>query len=394
MLKNKNLLLISYYFPPDSNGGTGRPYALYKYLNKFGLKTTVITLDSKTNIECDSEVYRAKYWKKYGIIALAIRMISFLIKKIGLVQYNDLYWQYDVLKKYKEINKIFDYVYVTYPSIDSLNIGLFLAKKYNIKLISEFRDGLVYEPLEEYNLLQKIFLRKFEKNLINNSSLVITVGKAISNYFEEIYNHDNIKTIYNGYDDEDFELVDSSINITPKRTKIIHIGSISFSKNRSIESLFIVLGNLFKANIINNSNFELLFVGNLSKEELSLLDKYNIKDIVKTNEPLPKRKALKISENYNYLLLYGVPNQKTYISSKLFEYIKIGKPIVGICKGNEAEIIINSISVGNCYGFDEIEIAIVDVLNNNIKYSTNLKQIDEFSRIRQMKVIYDEICEI
>jgi hypothetical protein len=124
------------------------------------------------------------------------------------------------------------------------------------------------------------------------------------------------------------------------------------------------------------------------------LDKYNLKSIVKTNKPLSKKEALKLSQDYNYLLLYGVPNQKTYISSKLFEYIKIGKPIIGICKGNEAEAIINFNLFGKCYDFDDIEAAIIDVLNNNITYLKNEELITKFNRAKQMKVIYKEILRM
>ena len=72
---------------------------------------------------------------------------------------NDLFWQVTAYKKFKTINKKFDYIYSTYPTVDSLTVGIIISKIHKIKLISEFRDGLLFEPLEKLNLLQKSCLK-------------------------------------------------------------------------------------------------------------------------------------------------------------------------------------------------------------------------------------------
>ncbi|MCX6825673.1 MAG: hypothetical protein NTV06_00185, partial [candidate division Zixibacteria bacterium] len=40
----KNILLVSYYFPPLGMGGVGRPYSLFKYLPDYGYDVTVLTV--------------------------------------------------------------------------------------------------------------------------------------------------------------------------------------------------------------------------------------------------------------------------------------------------------------------------------------------------------------
>ena len=44
MTPEKDILLLSYYFPPLGMGGVGRPYALYRHLPECGYNVIVLTV--------------------------------------------------------------------------------------------------------------------------------------------------------------------------------------------------------------------------------------------------------------------------------------------------------------------------------------------------------------
>ncbi len=103
-----------------------------------------------------------------------------------------------------------------------------------------------------------------------------------------------------------------------------------------------------------------------------------------------------LSKQADYLLFYGVPNETTIVSSKLPEYIKLNKPIIGICKGNEAELIIQKTGTGEVCDFDEnsIEVLLRKALNNEIYYHPDHMKIAEFNRKCQVKKISEIIKNV
>lgn len=103
-----------------------------------------------------------------------------------------------------------------------------------------------------------------------------------------------------------------------------------------------------------------------------------------------------INEQADYLLFYGVPNETTIISSKLPEYIRLNKPIIGICKGNEAELIIQKTGTGEVCDFDEsaIEPLLMKMLNNEIYYQPDHLAISKFNRKFQAEEIASIIKDV
>jgi hypothetical protein len=96
-----------------------------------------------------------------------------------------------------------------------------------------------------------------------------------------------------------------------------------------------------------------------------------------------------ITRQADYLLFYGVPGKTTIISSKIPEYIRLNKPIIGICKGNEAETIIQKTGTGEVCDFDEssIESLLMKMLNGEIHYQPDHIEISKFDRKFQAKEI-------
>ena len=102
-----------------------------------------------------------------------------------------------------------------------------------------------------------------------------------------------------------------------------------------------------------------------------------------------------IIDNFTHVLLYGAPGNKTSTTAKLFDYFLVQKPIIGICKGNEAEKIVLSSGLGIVcdYIVEEIKKCFIDAIENRIPFKPNQNYIATFNRnnqAHQIALLLDE----
>ena len=128
-----------------------------------------------------------------------------------------------------------DAVLCSYPPIEAMEIGLAISRRYSLPLIADFRDGLLFEPLDAIRLKHSCVRQhyeKIEKELLAHASLVLSVSEPISHYFRSVYGHNWVVTLANGYDPDDFmaafcernEYFDSAF------VNIVHTGKLSASR--------------------------------------------------------------------------------------------------------------------------------------------------------------------
>ena len=175
-----------------------------------------------------------------------------------------------------------------------------------------------------------------------------------------------------------------------KKTFIAYFGKFNESKTRDIIPLLKGLVKLKNDNKIDSSNFELSLIGTYNKQENNLIEKNKLNDIIKIYQPVDKISGLKkLAAKYHFLLLYGVKGECSIISSKIFEYIKLNKPIIGICKGNESEEIIQKTQTGEIADFTEGSIVQIfnKFLNDQYHFKPNINEIKKYDRKEQAKKI-------
>lgn len=393
------LLLITDHFPPEKSGGVGRSFSLYKYLPDFDFDVFVLTKNSYGKLNSENKIFRLdsfSNWRKGNLFSLKsfTKVILAPLYRYILI-YSDVWWRFKTLKKAEKLitDNSFDLIYASFPSADNLKIGLKINKKFGIPLISEFRDGLVFETiLTPANFVQKKIIKILERQILTKSTAIITICSPLTDYFIKEWKVKSILTVYNGYDPDDFAGLEEKFltNNSRTKTRIAHFGNLNASRTSSRENLFIALSKLKISEIINNSNFELTFFGKLTDDEFKLIKFFKVDDIIKVYPPMEKKTGFqKILNEYKYLLLYGVDGQSTVVSSKLAEYLKLGKPILGICKGNEAEKIIIRTKTGEVSDFDilSIENLFKRAIKDNITYCPDLSEISKFDRKYQANLI-------
>ncbi|MDP4092255.1 MAG: glycosyltransferase [Bacillota bacterium] len=390
---SKKVLMIAYHYPPESNGGVQRPFAFAKYLKRFGYKVEVLTtdtfgcLDSEENIirfpSFDGSLHaKKKIDKTFTILIKALRKALFQIGFLNIYHY---IWYKTVLHN---IDKIVseskpDMVFATYSPLCNLKIGTYIRSKYGIPLITDFRDGFLFEGLHRFNFIQKILAKKLEREIVDESDAITTVSPPISQYFSNKYKKDNVYTIYNGFDTDDLKLISQNNKALDSGVfRLVHFGGIASSRKRDAKPLFEALRKMKSEGTLSNSNFEILFFGRILKKELNEIKKYQLTDIVKIKGYMDRIIGLSLMRSAcSALLFYGDPGTKSIVSTKLLEYIFMDKPILGICKRNEAEKIIKETNTGIVTDFraEDIEKAILEMITYN-RFNPDYEKINGFSR--------------
>ena len=343
-MSNLKILILCSYFPPTMNGGSSRPHRFAKSLSVKNDVTVCTTSNNGPYITDSFRVVYLDFWRvrtKY----IVSKILSYVLFNLGLVRFKDYYLERQFFKKNKDK---YDIVIATYPELINLIIGAKIVESSpETKLIIDFRDGMCFEPLVRYvNPIVKNNLVKLEKYLCSRSSHIITVGEALTDYFKEI--NENCSTIYNSHD-KPARLYGSKLS-NSSRIRIVHFGSLGLSKERNLNFLSVALEQLCAIEL----PLEIVFVGNLTNKEKTILGRAN--PSISFRLPVDKSEKQALFSDFDAALFIGVPSQVSYISSKIFDYIEAGLPILGVCKGNEAELIINTEGLGLVSDFEPASI--------------------------------------
>jgi glycosyltransferase involved in cell wall biosynthesis len=229
-----------------------------------------------------------------------------------------------LLKKEK-----FDWLITTGPPHSTHLAGLFLAEKYQVKWLADFRD-----PWSEIYFLKTNFRfeyakqkdLKFESEVLNKANLVITVGPGMADLLKKKMEHpEKLHVLYNGYDKEMFASIEkrSTKNLS---FVISHIGLLGDTQkfDSFIEAL--------KSINLPVNQVQIHLAGSVHPIHLEKL-KTELADFEIRHEAfLPRKKALELMKNSDLLLLCPpmVGETRLIVSTKTMEYLAAGVPILGI----------------------------------------------------------------
>jgi glycosyltransferase involved in cell wall biosynthesis len=397
-----NVLIIAYFSPPDQNGGVKRPLAFKSGLTSYGHKVFTLTHGTE-DLEINGDTIRVADVHSFnGYLASFKKNLSRIYRRISLklgckvTYYRG--WRNSALQNAEAIARYVkpDVIISSYPPIECVEIGLYISKKFNVKLIVDFRDPLVDESAEQ-NIIDHFpqmlsYFEKIDIDVMNYASQILVVAPSMLNYYETKGVGNKVSLLPNGFDTPL-----SFSNIAKKSSRfessekfiITYTGTLSyFDKDRSLAEFFSALmkGIKNKSSLFNK--IEIHLYGNIV-----LRDVGNYSHLVSSGHVVLKgnvtmQEALIAQSKSHALLIVTGINRKCVSTGKIFEYIASGKPIIGLTKNTHAEQIINETGTGITISPRD-ESAIYDALclivsNFQVPYNPNLEVINGFSRSIQM----------
>ena len=395
----KNILLITFYWPPAGGAGVYRWLRFSKYFKKNGCNLTVycpenanwpiIDNELTEQIPKEIKVIRRKIFEPHKYLNKKnSKGIGFSqSKKAGVIQTLIIWIRGNLfipdarmfwikpstkflskyLKNHPEINTIIS----TGPPHSTHLIARNLKRKFGLKWLADFRDPWTqidfYEdllPSKYANTKQK----KLEKMCLIEADEVITVSESCGVGLEKISSR-KIHIITNGYD---FPTFDSSEIKLDKDFTIVHFGSMPFARNPKV--LWDALSELIEEEDKFASKLKINLIGTTDYQVIDSIKKAGLKPYLSLISTIKHSESLKMQRKSQLLLLSvnNTGNIKGIITGKFFEYLGAKRPIIVIGKeGSDLEKIFKTTQAGHFSDFQDKESTKKYILNSFHLYQQN-----------------------
>jgi len=386
MEKRLKILMIAYYFPPDSSSGALRPLFFAKHLEDLGAKVTVLTAkeeyylpeqprdhDLVKHVKKNTDIVRVNVLRpREAVIGLKNKLFSqnfsaqdkkldtksmcafpthpgLSEKKTFYQQMKDTFtdllsspdphvgWVPDAVRFGMDIirRKNIDIIFATGSPWSSLIAGVVLKRKTGTPVILDFRDPWVSNPgfVQRGRIVSKIEIAMEEK-VVSIADAIIANTEELRKDFLKKYSFlkkDRVHTVSNG-----FEGYISSSAPRNKRFTITHAGVLYFS--RSPRELLEAILHLISKGKISHNEIQITFVGEFDIEDSrtsELIENLTLKGAMNLIPRVPYHEAIKYQLKSDVLLIIqpGFPLQ---IPRKLYEYMAMKRQIFAIADINSA----------------------------------------------------------
>ena len=370
----RKVLILAYFFPPDTSGGVPRTVKFVKYLDRLGWKSTVIAPDWPQAagvganagfvdpLPAQSNVLRVGLggdergvWKALHRLPLFWR-VQDAVK--GALQYPDRFarWADEVLPVARSAHARGEHavLYSTSPPETSHFIALRLKNEFGIPWVADFRDPWTDNVLMYGNppAWRKRLDLKLEHRVYEAADRII--ANTESNRSVLIERHgvppQKIVTITNGYDEEDF--VEISSAAPSDRFRITYCGSFYSTYNPAA-----FLAALSRFLSLEPSAKVCLTLAGAACDWA----RENIRDPI-LSERMELLGQISSQEIFrllaaSHLLLHTYPPGIPYsVPGKLYEYLRSGRPIVAVCdRPSEVASILEQTGRGRAFRPDETD---------------------------------------
>lgn len=366
----KTVLFISYYFPPMGMGGVQRITKFVKYLPEYGWNAKVITvkptlyyahdpqllseIPNETVIRTESlDPLRIAVWlrgnqknqrnttgKENKFAHWINRWLAFPDSKIGWIPF-----AYRQAEKMIRENKI-PVIITTSPPLSSHFAGLWLKKKYPVRWIADFRDYWTPPYSESFPTgFHNRYHRQLKQRILQTADKITVVSNDIKNQFcaESSISPEKCVVLTNGFDPPDYPETSPS---DENKFRIVHMGTLNDINNPCpfLKALEQVIQR--EPDFLKNAQF--IQIGKwFNKEQMLTKCIPEIKEIIVDAGYLSHREALKSFCGGDLLLfVLGEQCPAGWISGRLFEYLPLSQPVLGIIPEGEAAQLIRQFKRG------------------------------------------------
>jgi glycosyltransferase involved in cell wall biosynthesis len=420
--RKRKVLMVYFSFPPVNNPGALRVSKFANYLPEFGWEPVVLTANTFAGLhetlppEIDeAKVVRTPFfdlWHPLGpqkgsspgdssskyqtpdrsqhlreAILKTLRLMWPIhinnLPLIGKLLLDPMGWYPYAVKKGEEILATgdIDIILSTYTPVPPHLVASHLHRKTGIPWIAEFRDLWALHP-SLYKKVQpfQFLAGQWEKRIIKNCELLLTVSEPLAEKLAEFHSK-KVTVIPNGFDEEDYR---ENVPLTSKFT-ITYTGLL-YDPALDPTPLFEALAELRCRGMISPEDIEVRFCGKFINNIPSRLAKeYCLEDVVKTYDFIPFKDNIRRQKESTVLSVLGGTGaeQKGMYTTKLFEYLGAGRPILAIAvKGGMIDKLLQESGAG-----------IVAERADEIK-EILVKWIDEFRRFRNVSSYYNPNSEV
>lgn len=373
----KNVLLLTYYWPPSGGAGVHRWLRFSKYFKENDCNLTVycpedaawpaIDKELQKEVSSDITVVRREIFEphKYlgnsntGVGFTEAKKQGFLKKLIVWVRGNlfipdsRIFWikpSTRFLLKYLKEHPEIDTIISSGPPHSMHLIANNLKKKRNVKWIADFRDPWTQIDFYEQLLPGKRAdnkHKKLELECLTNADEVITVSNSCAEGLEVIANR-KVHVITNGFEFPEFD--ENKIE-KDKEFTISHFGTMPFARNPKV--LWEAIQSLKSENHPLLKDLKVKLIGTADYNVLNSAKDLDVSEFIEVIPPVKHAESVAMQRSTQLLLLVAnnTGNIKGILTGKFFEYLGAKRPIISI--GMSDSDLQNAVEHTNCGPFIE-----------------------------------------
>lgn len=380
------VLFITYYWPPSGGAGVQRGLKFVKYLPEFGIRPTVLTVDPasasyplldpslQADVSPEVRVVRTGSFEPLRMLAAvagkeAVPHSGFagsprkgpLGSAMRWVRGNLMIpdarrgWVKHAVRAASELirSEGIGTIVITSPPHSSQLIGLRLKRLFpELRWVADLRDPWT-DIYYTKDLMKGAWARRrdaaFEAAVLRSADAVVVTSPSTKALFAGRYGDDvaqRTSVIPNGYDRADIEHLPEAAPPTD-RYRITYVGTMAGSYGPQI--FFNAITQLRSTAAVP---LEVRFVGNVSGEVRDMAVQAGVDQLCTWVPSVPHAEALREMAAANMLVIVipDVEGAERIVPGKLFEYLAIGRPILGIGPaGGDVGAILSSTGAGRMF---------------------------------------------
>jgi glycosyltransferase involved in cell wall biosynthesis len=334
------ILMLAYYFPLQNTSGADRPFRFAKYLPQHGYQPWVIAAGGFETPPGWDNVRRvpgpAGPLTREAVVSKAAN----ILQRFLLPYEEHLPWVPYAVGEAARVLKArkIGAVVSTSPPIATHLAALELKRHYGLKWIADFRDPLFGNPFRSdkravaYDeALERCIFRHADAIIANTSTAAESWQARYPRYARKV------TVIWNGFDPGE-KLGAAPIPARP-HVVLAHVGNIYGGRDAGI--LLASLERLVGSGAVNPARFRVRLVGLLDEQTVpvgrppfrTLVEKGCLEY---ANRLVPQAQAKREMAEADYLLLIDTNAHNTglQVPAKLFDYIRVGRPILALTTQN------------------------------------------------------------
>lgn len=403
----RNVLLVTYFFPPLNAVASLRTYSFANYLAEAGFEVTVLTVSRGTDqdvslklpinkfcvVECDygAPVFSGSFPASHSVNQVVLR----LLRRLKLWWLGNLITPWDLwfrpgLAAARQLmrDNRFDCVISSHGPISSHLIVLCLKKKFpSIFWVADYRDLWSHQHFGTvakfpFSLLQRAVERRINKS----ADLLVTVSPPWRDKLIECYAKECL-LVENGYLPEDAMFGDDDRAVFPKEYTFIYTG-VFYEGKYDPAPFFEALRELLDTGAVKAEQVEVRFYGPNSHLLQGSVNAARLQgDLVKLMPQVSRDEALRIQRGATALIFFAQdkPEALGVLTGKIYEYMVAGRPIIACGVRHESAVgqLLERTTTGFICGSEKT--VIVEALRSIIAGKTptpNLENIKQYRRDR------------
>jgi hypothetical protein len=235
-------------------------------------------------------------------------------------------------------------IWSTYPIMTAHCIAHTLSRLANLPWIADFRDP-VSTSVEPGNPKSFASQHRWEQRVFGDAArIVLTTPGALRSYakaYPKAHGQGRLALIENGYEEEAFVDLPEPAPSLGRPLVLVHSG-ILYSDGRNPVPFFEAIARLARAGTLSPVDVHIVLRASGSEAIYTReIQRLGIGCFVTLAPPVPNRQALEEQARADGLLLFQGSRFNQQIPAKVYEYLRIGRPILALVDqgGDTAEVL-------------------------------------------------------